>query len=66
MNRFLKHACFLFSDSQNAANLSAAAILFAPSLVSANSCYLIYNGNDGSNLWPLEYHYIASRALSAA
>jgi len=39
---------FLFSDSQNAANLSAAGILFAPSLVSTNSCYVIYDRTRGT------------------
>lgn len=36
---------FTFSDSQNAANLSGAAILIAPSFVATNSCYLVYDRN---------------------
>jgi len=39
---------FVFSDSQSAANLSAAAILFAPSLTYPNSCFLIYDRNRGT------------------
>jgi len=39
---------FVFSDSQSAANLSAAAILFAPSLSYANSCFVIYDRNRGT------------------
>ena len=39
---------FVFSDSQNAANLSAAAILFAPTLASANSCFVVYDRNRGT------------------
>jgi hypothetical protein len=34
---------FVFSDSQSAANLSAAAILFAPSLSYLDSCFVIYD-----------------------
>jgi hypothetical protein len=36
---------FVFSDSESAANLSAAAILIAPSLTYPNSCFLIYDRN---------------------
>jgi hypothetical protein len=36
---------FVFSDSQNAANLAAAAMLFAPLLDVQNSCYVIYDRN---------------------
>ena len=39
---------FVFSDGQSAANLSAAAILFAPSLTYPNSCFLIYDRNRGT------------------
>ena len=39
---------FVFSDSQNAANLSAAAMLFAPSLAYPNSCFVIYDRNRGT------------------
>jgi hypothetical protein len=39
---------FVFSDSQSAANLSAAAILFAPSLVYPDSCFAIYDRNSGT------------------
>jgi len=36
---------FLFSDSQNAANISTAAILFASSLAFPNSCLVMYDRN---------------------
>jgi hypothetical protein len=39
---------FVFSDSQNAANLSAAAMLFAPTLAYSNSCFVIYDRNQGT------------------
>ena len=39
---------FVFSDSQNAANLSAAAMLFASSLAYPNSCFVIYDRNRGT------------------
>ena len=39
---------FVFSDSQNAANLSTAAVLFAPSLSYPNSCFVIYDRNRGT------------------
>ncbi len=39
---------FVLSDSQNAANLSDAAILFASSLAYPNSCFVIYDRNEGT------------------
>ena len=39
---------FVFSDSQDAANLSAAAMLFAPSLAYPDSCFVIYDRNRGT------------------
>ena len=39
---------FVFTDSQNAANLAAAAMLFAPLLDVQNSCYVVYDRNVGS------------------
>ena len=39
---------FVFSDSQSSANLAAAAILFAPSLVPQNSCFVVYDRNRGT------------------
>lgn len=39
---------FVFSDSQSAANLSAAAVLFAPTLGYPNSCFVIYDRNRGT------------------
>jgi hypothetical protein len=39
---------FMFSDSQDAANLSAAAMLFASSLSYPNSCFVIYDRNRGT------------------
>jgi len=39
---------FVFTDSQNAANLTAAAMLFAPVLDVANSCYVVYDRSVGS------------------
>jgi hypothetical protein len=39
---------FVFSDSQNVANLSAAAILFAPSLTFTNACFVIYDRARGT------------------
>ncbi len=39
---------FVFSDSQNAANLSTAAMLFAHSLSYQNSCFVIYDRNRGT------------------
>ena len=39
---------FVFSDSQDAANLTAAAILFAPRLDVRNSCYVVYDRNLGT------------------
>ena len=39
---------FVFSDSQSAANLVAAAILFAPALNVQNSCYIIYDRISGT------------------
>ncbi len=38
---------FVFSDSQNAANLADMAVLFAPSLVYSNSCYIVYDAVHG-------------------
>ncbi|HEV8412697.1 MAG TPA: hypothetical protein VGQ49_03825 [Bryobacteraceae bacterium] len=39
---------FVFSDSQSATNLVAAAILFAPALDVQNSCYVIYDRISGT------------------
>ncbi len=39
---------FVFSDSQDAANLSAVAMLFAPSLAYPDSCFVIYDRNRGT------------------
>ncbi len=39
---------FVFSDSQSAANLSAAAFLFAPALVLPNSCLIVYDRARGT------------------
>jgi len=39
---------FIFSDSQDAANLTAAAMLFAPLLDAKNSCYVVYDRNLGT------------------
>jgi hypothetical protein len=36
---------FVFTDNQNAANLAAAAMLFAPLLDVQNSCYVVYDRN---------------------
>lgn len=36
---------FIFADSQNSANLAAAAMLFAPVLDVQSSCYVIYDRN---------------------
>ena len=36
---------FVFSDSQSATNLAAAAILLAPGLVAENSCFVVYDRN---------------------
>ena len=40
---------FVFSDSQSATNLAAAAVLFAPSLSYPNSCFVIYDRNRGTD-----------------
>jgi hypothetical protein len=39
---------FVFSDSQSATNLAAAAMLFAPAGVTQNSCYVVYDRNRGT------------------
>ncbi len=39
---------FVFSDSQNAANLTAAAMLFSSLPDVQNSCYVVYDGNRGT------------------
>jgi|GEM_PF-3525795 len=39
---------FVISDSQSSANLAAAAVLFAPSLSYPNSCFVIYDRNQGT------------------
>jgi hypothetical protein len=39
---------FVFSDTQSAANLSAAAILIAPSVVYTNACLLVYDRTQGT------------------
>ena len=39
---------FVFSDSQSAANLAAAGILFASALVPQNSCFVVYDRNRGT------------------
>ncbi len=39
---------FVFSDSQSATNLAAAAMLFAPTLVAEDSCYVVYDRNRGT------------------
>jgi hypothetical protein len=39
---------FVFSDTQNPANLSGLAMLFATSVTTANVCYLVYDRNQGS------------------
>jgi hypothetical protein len=39
---------FVFSDSQSATNLAAAAMLFAPVLDGQNSCFVIYFQNQGT------------------
>ena len=36
---------FVFSDSQSAANLAAAGMLFASALVPQNSCFIVYDRN---------------------
>jgi hypothetical protein len=38
---------FVFSDSQSAADLSAAVMVFAPTLVAENSCFVVYDRNRG-------------------
>ncbi|MBZ5678393.1 MAG: hypothetical protein LAP61_29510 [Acidobacteriia bacterium] len=45
---FVQTFTFVFSDSQSATNLSAAAVLFAPSLSYLNSCFVIYDRNRGT------------------
>jgi hypothetical protein len=39
---------FIFGDTQTAANLSGAAMLFGPSLAYTNSCLAIYDKNQGT------------------
>jgi len=39
---------FVFSDTQDSASLSAAAMLFAPVLDVRNSCYVVYDRNLGT------------------
>jgi len=39
---------FVFSDTQNPANLTGLAMLFATSVTSTNVCYLVYDRNQGS------------------
>ncbi len=39
---------FVFSDTQSAANLSAAAILFAPSVTYTNACLVVYDHTQGT------------------
>jgi hypothetical protein len=38
---------FVFSDSQNVANIADVAMLFAPSLVYQNACYVVYDAVHG-------------------
>jgi hypothetical protein len=45
---FLQTFTFVFSDSQSSNNLAAAAILFAPALVADNSCFVVYDRNQGT------------------
>ncbi len=44
---------FTFSDTQNANNITGAAMLFAPSLAFTNACYMVYDRTAGtiSLLW---------------
>ncbi len=44
---------FVFSDSQNVANIADVAMLFAPSLVFQNTCYVVYDAVQG--LFQLAY-----------
>lgn len=44
-NGFTQTFTFVFSDSQSSANLTAAAILFAPDVRAADSCYVVYDRN---------------------
>jgi hypothetical protein len=39
---------FTFSDTQNAANLSTVAMLFAPSFTFINACYIVYDDTRGT------------------
>ena len=39
---------FVFSDTQNPANLTGLAMLFATSVTTSNVCYLVYDRNQGS------------------
>jgi hypothetical protein len=47
-NRVSQTFTFVFSDSQSATNLVAAAILFAPALDVQNSCYIVYDRSLGT------------------
>lgn len=47
-NRVSQTFAFVFSDSQSATNLVAAAILFASSLDVQNACYIVYNRSLGT------------------
>ena len=39
---------FGFSDSQSSTNLAAAGMLFAPSVVAQDSCFVVYDRNRGT------------------